>query len=487
MISVFVDKHLQYPDNEFHFSPHEQYPEYGLVDISARPNPVYAAVRECFAQAGLDREHLGRPEWNPLGAFIKPGCQVFILCNFVYHRRPLESKRVFQAKCTHASVIRALVDYVLIAVGASGKVLLGNAPLQSCRWGAVLEETGADTVLEFYRGRHLPVQARDLRLYVTERSWLGSTTHTETKPLRGNAVVIDLGLESLLAQLYSPRRPEPRFRVADYDAEETEGSHTASTHQYIVHQDVLQSDAIICVPKLKTHQKVGVTCSLKGFVGIAGRKDCLAHHRFGNPAHGGDEYPNSGACWEAISRFYDWVQRPRAQGLTKASLQVADRSLKRMLRLLGVIQAGAWFGNDTAWRMALDLARIALYADKSGRMSDARQRTVLSLVDGVVGGEGEGPLSPTAVRSGSLVFSDDVALADWSACRLMGYDPASIPLVREAFRPMRYPVANESIGDLNAVSNRPGDAAELGPALGRPFRPPAGWLGRVEMRGTSQL
>ncbi len=480
MISVIVDKHLKYPNDEFHFSPDEAYPEYQLSHISPRPNPVYAAVRECFAQVGLDRANLGRAEWNPLGAFIKPGQQVFALCNFVYHKRPSESERFFQAKCTHASVLRAVVDYMLIAVGPAGKVLVGNAALQSCHWDSVLEETGSRAALDFYEKRSLPVYAKDLRLFIAERSLLGDTTHTETLDQDTNATVTDLGQESLLAELYQANGRNPGFRVSDYDAKQMEVFHGVSRHKYVIHRFILESDVIFCLPKLKTHQKVGITCSLKGFVGITGRKDCLAHHRFGSPAQGGDEYPDGMMSRDFISRFHDWVQKPRPAGLAVKLLQVVDRSVRRLLRLLGATQAGGWYGNDTAWRMALDLARIALYADRAGQMTDAPHRTILSLIDGVVGGEGEGPLSPRPVSSGALLFSDNVAVADFNACRLMGYDPDKIPLVREAFRRMRYPLAERVMADERFVSNRVEDKTRLRSALPRGFRPPAGWGGRIE-------
>ncbi|MEI8259581.1 MAG: DUF362 domain-containing protein, partial [Deltaproteobacteria bacterium] len=163
-----------------------------------------------------------------------------------------------------------------------------------------------------------------------------------------------------------------------------------------------------------------------------------------------------------------------------AVLQIADRSVKRLLRLIGVTQAGAWHGNDTAWRMSLDLARIALYADPPGTMQDTPQRTVLSIIDGIVAGEGEGPLSPEAVKAGALIFSDDLVKADWLACKLMGHDPEKIPLVREAFKSMRYSLARGPATSGRVVSNRPADASGILPALPRAFKTPVGWRGSIE-------
>src|SRR5438552_910581 len=41
---------------------------YPLTPPFDRPNPVYDAVFRLLARLGLDAEHAGRPEWNPLGA-----------------------------------------------------------------------------------------------------------------------------------------------------------------------------------------------------------------------------------------------------------------------------------------------------------------------------------------------------------------------------------------------------------------------------------
>ena len=55
----------------------------------------------------------------------------------------MKALRDFYAKCTHGSVLRAILDYVLLAL-EEGTVRFGNAPVQSCNWERVLEETGAE-------------------------------------------------------------------------------------------------------------------------------------------------------------------------------------------------------------------------------------------------------------------------------------------------------------------------------------------------------
>ena len=57
-----------------------------------------------------------------------------------------------------------------------------------------------------------------------------------------------------------------------------------------------------------------------------------------------------------------------------------------------------------------------------------------AIVDGIVGMEGNGPISGTAVDAGLLVFGDDVVATDTIASTLMGFDPESIPYLAEAGR-----------------------------------------------------
>jgi hypothetical protein len=475
-VSVVSEPAVQYPDSGDGFSPHEAYPEYRFGHLASKPNPVYAMVRRTFAQIGLDGARFGTPEWNPLGGYIAPGSSVFILCNFVYHRRIQESQRRFEAKCIHGSVLRALCDYALIAAGPNGIVRFGNSPLQSCVWDRVLEETGASAVIDFYRKHEAPVEAKDLRLFVTERSFLGRVTSVEQRESWSDAVEIAFGNESLLGEIESSDGRPSRFRISDYKPERIEAFHSGKLHRYVIHRAILESDAVISLSKLKTHEKVGITCGLKGFVGMVGHKDCLAHHRFGSAAIGGDEYPESLRVLHGVSAFQDWVCGRDADAFLQGPAQIADRTLRRILRRLGANMAGAWWGNDTAWRMTLDLARIAHYANADGSMKPTLQRRHLSFIDGIIGGEGDGPLAPDPVSSGVLVFSDDVAIGDRVAARLMGFDPQAIPLIREAFRSMPHPLTTSGASPTDVTSN--GESmpeTAVTPVLGRSFRPPSGW------------
>ena len=263
MLSVVVDNSVRYPDSSDYYSPDERYPEYPHGHISEQPNLVYPAVRTCLAQSGLDKEHFGKAGWNPLGRYIASGSRVFALCNFVYHRRKFESREAFFAKCTHGSVIRAVVDYILIATGKNGTVCFGNAPIQSCDWGKVMNDSGAHMVERFYEEyTSCEVTACDLRLDKVQTNVFGVFRIVTTQDGGNEEVSIDLGKDSVLDELYAGSAT-PRFRLDDYDPRETETHHHPGRHIYKINKRILEADVLFSIPKLKTHARVMVTLGIK--------------------------------------------------------------------------------------------------------------------------------------------------------------------------------------------------------------------------------
>jgi uncharacterized protein (DUF362 family) len=429
VISVIKNDHSVYPDGEDFFSPHVRYPEYSFEHLATSQNCVYEMVRNVFAQAGLDHSHYGTADWNPLGEFIRPGSSVFVLCNFVFQRRPNESETNFSAKCTHGSVLRSAIDYILRAIGPSGRVAFGNAPIQSCSWTSVLRDTGADRVAQFYSERHLPVETNDLRTLLVERKWLGilgQVTNSDEKDI----IEIDFSHQSLLRKL---DKPSVFYRSLDYDARQTEAFQQSGRHLYGINRKILETDVIFSIPKLKTHAKVGMTCAIKGSVGAVANKNCLPHHRIGSPVAGGDQFDSDPlGIISAVSNLNEIIQRTPVEKSYGRGLRFLNYLLQACLRRLGYTMEGNWWGNDTCWRMAVDLARILAYATPDGKLQKVPVRRHLALVDGIVGGEGQGPLSPVSVNSGTIIFGDNVVTTDYAAAIMMGYDPSALPIVWNA-------------------------------------------------------
>jgi hypothetical protein len=143
---------------------------------------------------------------------------------------------------------------------------------------------------------------------------------------------------------------------------------------------------------------------------------------------------------------------------------------------------GAWYGNDTVWRMCLDLQRILLYGTPSGKMAGTRQRVVVTITDAIVAGEGEGPLAPEPVESGFVTGAVNAAAADWVHARLMGFDSEQIPLVRHAFDRFSYPVAEFAPAGIR-VRDAAGECGvdRVSGYRGARFRAARGWCGKCEL------
>ncbi len=113
----------------------------------------------------------------------------------------------------------------------------------------------------------------------------------------------------------------------------------------------------------------------------------------------------------------------------------------------------------------LDLNRILFYADREGAVRSEPQRRYLTIVDGIVAGEGEGPLGATPVEAGLLIGGFDPVLVDAVCAEAMGFDPAKIPMIREAFASRLLPSSElcrvERILDGAAPTHR--------------FKPPRSW------------
>jgi uncharacterized protein (DUF362 family) len=453
---------------------------------------VYAAFRDGLRLLGLDAENYGSPGWNPLGSLAGPGDRVLLKPNAVLDRN-LSGGDPF-AVITHPSVMRAVLDYVYIALRGKGSVVIADAPQFDSDFDAWLSVTRLDSLKAFYReAAGMEIGVLDLRRLVARFDpgrGIYSAEDLETRngdPL--GYVVVDLGRDSLLSGL----EHLDRLYGADYDCGFTREHHSGGRHEYCISGTVLRSDLLISLPKLKTHRKVGVTLGIKGLVGINGDKNYLAHYRVGPPCSGGDEYPDSVGTLRKASRasrrrMSDALLAPRKPALEKAYVLLSRmrRGVGRIARLLGLlgppseaeaIDCGDWHGNDTAWRMAADLLRIALYATPEGALQAGRARRLLSVIDGVVGGEGEGPLSASPRRDGVLVIGSDPVAVDIAASEYMGLSHLAVPMLRhfsEGLSPWSgYP------GDAAVRVLSPGSSREL-PLDGfaraeRPFRLPAGW------------
>lgn len=457
------------------FHPGAAYPEYPFGAEHVGPaNDAYALVREALRDLQMDAARFGTPEWNPLGDFLRPGARVVIKPNLVLDRHPAGGDPT--CLVTHGAVARAVLDYVSLALGGAGEVVIGDAPLQGTDFGAAARAAGLPAVLDFYRA-HAGVTLRlvDFRQVHAVKDAAGNIRAWREVPGDpAGYAVFDLGDESLLRPLVGPG---VRFRVAKYRARDTARYHGSHSHRYVIARSLLLADGVINLPKMKTHCKAGVTLALKNFVGAVGRKQCLAHHRQGGPRRGGDEYPENSRLKDASAWLGDRLQGSAPP--LRQLLELGWRVSLRLLRARGVplLGDGSWHGNDTVWRMTLDLNRILRYGAADGTMHETPRRAILSLVDGLVAGEGEGPLEAAPRAAGLVIAGLNPVAVDLAGAAAMGFDYRRIPLLRGALAAMRWPLWAGGAEAVSLCLNRQTltlDALASAPPAGA-FLPAAGW------------
>ena len=82
--------------------------------------------------------------------------------------------------------------------------------------------------------------------------------------------------------------------------------------------------------------------------------------------------------------------------------------------------------------MVLDLNKILIFGKSDGTLSSQPQRQLFSLCDGIISGQGDGPLNPIPLPLGIIVFSNNSNLCDLVLVTLMNFDFKKIPLIKAA-------------------------------------------------------
>jgi uncharacterized protein (DUF362 family) len=419
-----------YPNNNNNYSPDLQYPEYPyLKSISEDKNPIYTTIRNCFVELGYDKENLGKVCWNPLGRFIKPGTTVLLKPNLVMHVNGIPQNGT-DCLITHPSIIRAVADYSLIALRGTGKLIIGDAPLQSCDFDRLIKEQGLDKLVEFYLVNKVKTEIElcDFRNF---KSQYKNGVLVEKENDSDNGVVVDLGSDSSFSTI--PDERYKRLRVTNYPHDIMLHHHNPNKNEYIVAKQLLQADVIINLPKPKTHRYAGVTIAMKNLIGINTNKEALPHHSVGSLEDFGDEYSKKSARKHIASHVIDLRNKNM-----RNRRYISARLFSFLFKCISLVSPerkrffGSWPGNDTIWRTIHDLNKIAFFTDKNGEFQDNSQRKMLIIGDMIVSGHESGPLSPTPKNVGVIVVGENPVCFDEAVCAYMGFDCSKIPTIANA-------------------------------------------------------
>lgn len=423
--------------------------------------------------------------WRTLFArHIQPGARVLLKPNWIapsHKHRPEEWESVI----THPVVITAVLEMVLDCLDGNGAVVIADAPQTDSSWQAIMGRMLPQYWVELGRKRSVPVSVVDLR----DHEWdTRGDVNVGRRSLPGDpagSTICDL---KEVSEFVGHRPSAHGYYGADYDKRETNEAHSNGHHRYKVSRSAIAADVFVNLPKLKTHKKAGITCSLKNLVGINTYKNWLPHHSEGTPEEGGDQFPAASAKNTAERMAVDWFKAVLVRHPAAGRLMIPVKALGK--RVFGstqqTIRNGAWYGNDTLWRMVLDLNKVLLYANPDGTLrpdQPSARKPYISVVDAVIAGEGNGPEAPEPKSVGLLVAGDNPVAVDLACARLMGFDWQRIPSLQRSLEITQYRLADlRNPAEVVVRSLDPrldGPLAEL-PADLFSFLPHFGWVGHVE-------
>ncbi|MBK6729399.1 MAG: DUF362 domain-containing protein [Bacteroidetes bacterium] len=208
------------------------------------------------------------------------GKKILLKPNWVKHNyRPSDEFCL----CTNTNFILAILELVLSKQPAS--VVIGDAPIQGCNWDKLINKEFLDAVAALTIKYSITVSVKDFRRVAFDTS--NNKLEVERNPI-DQYVIFDVGKKSYLEPITVAGKNN--FRVTVYNPDKFVHTHGPGMHKYCITKELFASDIVISIPKVKTHQKAGITAALKNIVGLNGDKDFLPHHRIGGTSIGGDSY-----------------------------------------------------------------------------------------------------------------------------------------------------------------------------------------------------
>lgn len=385
---------------------------------------------------------------------------------------------------TGRDLIRQVCEYVCKKVSSRGRVIICDAPQTDSDFNEICKLLELQELIQHcFATYNICVELYDLRqeIWITDSEIVESRAKSDGDP-NGN-IVFNLKQQSL----FYGHIGEGKYYGADYDTSIVNNHHAGLTQEYLLARTPFIADVFINLPKLKTHKKTGVTLSLKNVVGINTDKNWLPHHVNGSPVNGGDQYPKT-SLREMAEQFFVVTTRQYILKVPLLGTLVAKKFREAGKKVFGAtentIRSGNWYGNNTTWRMALDINRCLFYGDRNGTIGTSTNRRYYTVIDGVIGMEGQGPAHGEPVLSNVYIAGEDPVLVDTVAARFMGFDWRKIPIIKEAYALAELPITIFKPDDIVIKSNVDSWNGKFSDVVKREkfmkFKPPLGWGGHIE-------
>jgi uncharacterized protein (DUF362 family) len=413
--------------------------------------------------------------------FVKPGDRVVLKPNWVKeHDERLPGPGQWEHVVTHPTVIEAVLRWVAPKLGNAGSIIITDAPQTDSSFARLKEYCRLDELLARCRKDFPALKVDLIDLRPEEWQTVDGVTVSKTAlpgdPLGSTHVQVGSASE------FVGYAGQGRLYGASYDMAETNAKHAGDRHEYLLCRTAMDADVFINLPKLKTHKKVGVTCALKNLVGINANKNWLPHHTEGTPEQGGDQFPAGTAKARLEHAWMGAAKRWLKNRPTVSRLFVPVKKMGRWVfgDTQKVVRSGNWHGNDTCWRMVLDLNKCFFFFDGQGH----RRRNpikYLTVVDGIVAGEGNGPMSPDPKPCGVILAGMHPVAVDCAAAELMGFEWRKLRLLKNSFNLRELNFVPFAAEDVEVLSNRKAWAGKLSQIEETfQFRPHFGWIGAIE-------
>jgi uncharacterized protein (DUF362 family) len=413
--------------------------------------------------------------------FIASGDKVVLKPNWVKeHDERHPGPNQWEHVVTHPVVIEAVAGWVAQHLNGSGRVIICDAPQTDSSFSKMSEYCGFPAMLDRLRKGYAGVEFEIIDLRPEEWHAVDGVVVSKRVQNGDPAGKTEVALNS--ASEFVRFHGDGRLYGASYDMAETNDRHHGSRHEYLLCRTPMDADVLINLPKLKTHKKVGITCALKNLVGINANKNWLPHHTEGTPENGGDQFP---LATTKARLEQTWMGSAKRWLKDKPRLSRLFVPLKKAGRLYfgdtqTVIRSGNWHGNDTCWRMVLDLNKCLFFFNGEGKRR-AKPRRYLCVVDGIVGGEGNGPMSPDPIKCGIILAGTHPVAVDVVAARMMGFNWERIRLLKNAFEMKEMNFVPFSPREINVVSSKSswnGGIEDIENTFS--FKPHFGWVGAIE-------
>jgi uncharacterized protein (DUF362 family) len=374
------------PVVSFNYDPSMSYG--GTPPYDPEDNPAYNFVWQTVENLGLGSSS------NPLDDLIDDGNTVLIKPNWV------DFCTADYAVYTRPEVVRPLID-MAIAAGAT-TIYVGDGGADSAATNNVINNAGYSQMVSQLASSHPGITIQTVNLISLSYGWHWISLGDNSSFAGSNYTHYDLGAAG--ATLYNHQH----YQTADPQGVNPNGQ---TLGWYAVNDRILDADVIINVPKMKTHQTMIATLSIKNLVGCT--QGCTYNEQASD-------------CQPRIPHH-------------KTSGQ------------------DYYFGNDIFWRAILDMNKIILYSDQNGVLQPTQQRKYLTVIDGIQAMEKSqhhsyGGGGVRYDRHVVLASVDPVA-ADAVGCRIMGYDYSIIPSIVNADSDTVHPVGTNDPENIAIVGS----------------------------------